>query len=113
MAELDTEVLQEQLEAVAKKILSLKRKPDRGYQGALTFEDAIVVVKCRDGMGTAWYIDPDEIADGDPDVFAREYVRIGRERKGVSVLQLLERFLPLVSPQAAGTLAWLRRLLGQ
>lgn len=112
MADLDRVVLQDQLEAAAHRILAFKRKPGRGYQGKLTVEDVVIVVVARGEDGQPYYIDPAEISDNDPDVFAREYVRVGRERRGVSVLELLERFLPVVSPGAAGLFSALKGIFG-
>lgn len=108
MAKLDKAALSEQLEAAADAIISLPRH-DRGYQGLITVEDVIVVVVVRGEDGRRYYVDPAEISDRNPDCFVREYVRVG-ERGGVNVLDLLDRFLPLVSPKAAGLLGWLRRL---
>lgn len=108
VADLDKDALQEQLQAAGERILKLKRKPGRGYQGHLQLEDVIVVVVARDDAGEKWYVDPAEIADADPDVFAREYVRVGRERSGVDVVALLERFLPIVAPKTAGMFSALK-----
>lgn len=98
----DKAVLQEQLTAAAEAIAELPRHP-RGYHGLVTVEDVIVVVAYRGEDGRIYYADPAEISDGKPDLFLRQYVTIGtRSAPGVSVVALLERFLPYVSPRAAG-----------
>lgn len=109
LTEKEQAALQELLELAAAQILALKRKPKRGYQGNLEVEDVIIVVKAKGSDGNMYYIDPDEITDADPDVFAREYVRVpAKQGGGFSVLDLFEKFLPLVNPAAGGILSGLK-----
>lgn len=95
----DKAALTEQLEGVAEAIAAFPRHP-RGYQGLVTVEDVVVVVCYRGEDGALYYADPSEISDGKPDLFLREFVMLGR-RRCVSVVELLERFMPYVSPQTA------------
>lgn len=108
MPDLDPKLLEEQVNAAAQRIIAMRRH-DHGYQGAVEVEDVIVVVAVRGADGRRYYADPAEITPIDKRCFLREYVRIG-DRKGVSVRELVERFLPLVSPKAAGWLAWIKGL---
>lgn len=110
MAEFDPKLLEQQMDLVAEKIATFPRHP-RGYQGRVRVEDVIVVVSYRGEDGHLWLADPSEINDGHPDLFLREYVVVGSRRRGTSVSELIERFLPLISPKAAATFGWLRTLL--
>lgn len=111
MADLDKALLEDQLGAVAAKIATFPRY-GRGYQGKVEVEDVIVVVCYRGADGQRYYADPSEINDGHPDLFLREYVTVG-SRKGVSVKELLDKYLPLISPKAAGLWGALKGLFGQ
>jgi hypothetical protein len=110
VAELDPKLLEQQMDLVAEKIATFPRHA-RGYQGRVRVEDVIVVVSYRGDDGHLWFADPSEINDGHPDLFLREYVVVGNRRRGTSVSELIERFLPLISPKAAATFGWLRTLL--
>lgn len=107
VANLDLAVLQEQLAAVAARIIAFTRH-SRGYQGAIEVEDVEVVVRVRCADGRVRRIDPAEITETQPRAFVRDFVTLG-DRPGINVVQLLERFLPIVSPKAAG---WLSALKG-
>lgn len=102
---LDLKVLREQLAEAAEKIIALPRYP-RGYDGYVTVEDVIVVVAVRCEDGRIRYVDPAEVSDSQPDCFVRDYVRVPNGRTPVSVIGLLERFLPVVFPKAG----WLNSL---
>ena len=104
----DKAVLQEQLTAVAEAIAAFPRHA-RGYHGLVTVEDVVVVVAYRGEDGRLYYADPAEISDGKPDCFLREYVTIG-QRRGVSVVELLERFIPFAGPKAVTFWAGLKGL---
>lgn len=106
MPDLDPKVLQEQLTAAAERILAFPRHR-QGHQGYVTVEDVIVVVavRCQED-GRIRYVDPSEINDGHPDCFIRDYVRLPAGRRGVGVIELLQRFLPIFAPKVAGWLDW-------
>jgi hypothetical protein len=110
--DLDVRLLQEQISAAAERIVELPRHP-RGYQGLISVEDVIVVVAVRGEDGQVRYVDPAEVNDGKPDCFVRDYVRIPNGRRGTSVVELLQRFLPVFAPKVAGWFDWFVKKVGR
>lgn len=73
-----------------------------------------MVVAYRGEDGRMYYADPSEISDGSPSLFLRQYITIGtRSAPGVSVVDLLDRFLPYVSPRASGIWSAMKGLFGK
>lgn len=115
MADLDYNVLNDQLQAAGRAVLALKRKPGRGYQGPVELDQVVPVVRVICGDGVFRYVEPSELTDGDPDVFVRDYVKLGESHaaQGLPVVDFLKKWALAALPAVAGgKLAWLWNLLG-
>lgn len=78
----------------------------RGYQGSVTFDEVILVVRCKDAQGRYYICDPVELQPGQgetpqADVFLRDYAVVGTKR-GTSLIDVVFRLLPVIGGGGSG-----------
>jgi hypothetical protein len=112
---LSGEELDREINAHAQVVLdNIPRLVGKGYQGPVKLKRVIAVIVVEGDDGNEYQADPPELADGHPDLFFREYVRVGRQKE-TTLGTLFARLIPAVigQPTRGGLIDALKGLFGR
>ena len=103
MTTIDRQALEAQLHAVLEQLMTLPRHP-RGYQGAITPLDLVLVPRFQGADGRTYIAEPAELEPDQgetpvADIFLRDYSIVGT-RRGTSLVDVLTQLAPVIAPGA-------------